>query len=64
MTFIPPTSESSLPTWRRLPVTRRRRLAVLIGQLAWRQLDPKRPAPKPTPGEEEVHDHHPADGQD
>jgi DNA-directed RNA polymerase specialized sigma24 family protein len=37
---------------------------VQIGQLTWRQLDPTRPAPKPTPGEEEVHDHHPADGQD
>ena len=32
MTFIPPTTEPSLPTWRRLPVTRRRRLAVLIAQ--------------------------------
>ena len=63
MTTTPLPVELSLPTWRRLPVSRRQRLAVLVGQLAWRRLNPEQPATA-SPGEEDVHGHRPADGQD
>ena len=48
-----PPSTPLPPIWRRLPIDRRRRLAVLIGRMAWRRLDPARAAPPAEPPGEE-----------
>jgi hypothetical protein len=53
-----------LPTWRRLPMDRRRRLAVLVGQLAWRQLHPERASLPTVPNEEDADGPCYADRQD
>jgi hypothetical protein len=64
MTIPASTQATSVPSWRRIPADRRRRLAVLIGQLAWRCLDPDRTAAVPVLGGEDAHDRPDDTGQD